>query len=130
MWEKIKQWWADRKERKYEKKLKNELDLQIAVNQLLDGGPNWIAYNVHQAPILICSIYFESDKDWIAVDFSREKDGIVHYIAFTPNKITYYENGKKEDANKKEIHTVINDAVVYIKYYQDGSEGWCFSCCS
>ena len=31
------------------------------------------------------------------------------------------------DPNKKEIHTIMKDAYVFMKYYADGSEGWCFS---
>ena len=73
MWDKIEQWWNERKERRQEKKLKNALDLQIALNQLLDGGPNWVPYNIHYVPTLICSVYFESDKDITAVDFSQEE---------------------------------------------------------
>ena len=126
MWEKIKQWWTERKERRAEKKLKNALNLQIAVNQLLDGGPSWVPYNIHYAPMLICSIYFKSDKDIIAVDFSQEEQGLIHYMIFTPKTITEYQNGKDMDSNKTEVHTIIKGASVFMKYYADGSEGWCF----
>lgn len=127
MWEKIEQWWNERKERRHEKKLKNALDLQIAVNQLLDGGPNWVPYNVHHVPTLICSVYFESDKDITAVDFSQEEKGLVHYMLFTPKKITEYKSGEDYDPDKKEVHTIIKNGIVFMKYYADGSEGWCFS---
>ena len=127
MWEKIKNWWNDRKERRLEKQFKKALQLEIAVNQLLEGGPNWTAYNIHRAPTLLCSVYFESNKDWTVVDFSRENEGIVHYMLFTPKPITEYKSGSDMDPNKKEIHSVLHDATVFMKYYADGSEGWCFS---
>ena len=127
MWEKIEQWWTERKERRAEKKLKNALDLQIAINRLLDGGPNWVSYNIHHVPTLICSVYFESDKDITAVDFSQEEKGLVHYMLFTPKNITEYKNGEELDPNKKEVHTTIKNAIVFMKYYADGSESWCFS---
>ena len=127
MWEKIKNWWNDRKERRMEKKFKEALQLEIAVNQLLECGPNWTAYNIHRVPTLLCSVYFESDKDWTVVDFSRENEGIVHYMLFTPKPITEYKSGSDMDPNKKEIHSVLHDATVFMKYYADGSEGWCFS---
>ena len=72
MWEKIKSWWVEYKARKEEKKMKERMDLEIALNQLLWDGPNWIAHDIHSIPKLIVSIFFESDKDWIAVDFSEE----------------------------------------------------------
>ena len=128
MWEKFKDWWAERKERRHEKQLKNALNLKIAVNQILHDGPNWVPYNIHNVPTLICSVYFESDKDMTAVDFSQEENGLVHYMLFTPKKITEYKNEIKDiDPNKKEVHTVIQDGIVFMKYYADGSEGWCFS---
>lgn len=127
MWEKIKNWWNDRKERRLEKLFKKALQLEIAVNQLLEGGPNWTAYNIHRVPTLLCSVYFESNKDWTVVDFSRENEGIVHYMLFTPKPITEYKSGSDMDPNKKEIHSVLHDATVFMKYYADGSEGWCFS---
>lgn len=128
MWEKIEQWWTELKERRAEKKLKNELDSQIAINQLLDGGPNWVPYNVHNVPTLICSVYFESDKDIIIVDFSQEEKGLVHYMHFTPNKITDYKSGENDDPNKKEVHTIVENGIVFMQYYADGGECWCFSC--
>lgn len=127
MWEKFKRWLSEHKEARAEKKFKKWLDIQIGVNQLLDEGPNWMPYNIHEVPTLICSVYFESDKDWVAVDFSQEDKGIVHYMSFTPKKITDYKAGERIDPNKKEIHTIMKDAYVFMKYYADGSEGWCFS---
>lgn len=127
MWERFQNWLENYKERKREKKLKNALQLQIALNQLLDGGPNWAPYNIHYVPTLICSIYFESNQDMIAVDFSCEKAGIVHYMIFTPKNITEYNSGANEDPNKKEVHTIFKNSTVFIKYYSDGSENWCFS---
>lgn len=127
MWEKIKNWWNDRKERRIEKKFKEALQMEIAVNQLLEGGPNWTAYNIHKVPTLLCSVYFKSDKDWTVVDFSQEEQGMVHYMLFTPKPITAYKSGEVEDPNKTEVHSILKDAVVFMKYYSDGSEGWCFS---
>lgn len=127
MWEKIKNWWESRKERRARRELENALKLEIAVNQLLHDGPNWVDYDFHEVPVLICSVYFQQENDWTIVDFSREDEGIIHYILYTPDPITEYKAGSKYDPNQKEIHTVIPNAVVYKKFYYNGSEFWCFS---
>lgn len=124
MWEKIKNWWNEHKEHREEKRLKEMLNAEIALSMML-GGPPYTIYDIHVIPKLICSIYFESDKEWIIVDFSQEKEGIAHFIIYTQDTITDYKNGKDQDS--KEIHTIVKNAKVYKKYYRDGSEGWCFS---
>lgn len=120
MWEKIKQWLHDRHERKQEKKFKQLLDTEIEVNKLL-GGPNYAIYNVHRIPKLICSVYFEQDKEWVAVDFSQEEKGLAHFMIFTQDKAAEY--GAEEAM--LEAHTLFKNATVFMKYYSDGSEGWC-----
>lgn len=122
MWEKFKQWLNDRRERKQDEKIKKTLNSEIAINKLLLGGPNYAIYNVHQIPKLICSVYFEQDKEWVVVDFSREKDGIAHFMIFTKDKSSEYGTEETE----LEAHTFYDNAQVFMKYYEDGSEGWCF----
>lgn len=124
MWEKIKSWWVDRKARKEEKKMKKRMDLEIALNRLLLDGPNWVAYDIHDISKLFVSIFFESDKDWIAVDFSEEDKGIAQFIIFTPDPMDKFD--PTIEVPQKEIHTLITDATVFKKYYEDGSEGWCY----
>lgn len=121
MWEKLKQWLNDRRERKQDEKVKKVLNDEIAINKLL-GGPNYTIYNVHQIPKLICSVYFEQDKEWVVVDFSREENGIAHFMIFTKDKSSDYGTEEKE----LEAHTFYDNAQVFMKYYEDGSEGWCF----
>lgn len=124
MWDKIKYWLAERKRQRQEKQLNKQIESELAMMQFL-GVNGYAVKDLHKIPLLLCSIYFEQDSEWIAVDFSREQEGIAHFMIFTEDTIDKYDASL---ALKKSITTCVRDAEVYIKHYMDGSEGWCFSC--
>lgn len=122
MWDKFKQWLRERRDRKQEKELKALLNAEIEVNALL-GGPDYAIYNKHNIPNLLCSVYFNQDVEQVAVDFSREEEGIAHFMIFTKDTSESYKKGN-EPLN--ETHAFFKNATVFMRYYADGSEGWCF----
>lgn len=123
MWEKIKRWFenqlAIQEERKLREVLKTELAFRAYMN---DNTP--IITDVHEVPLLICSVYFERDEEMTAVDFSREEDGLVHFMIFTKDKMDKYD---KDMEPRKIVRTRIENGKVFMEHYLDGSCGWCFS---
>lgn len=121
MWDKIKKWWSDRKQRQQEK-------LNKMWHNVL-GVPPWVKIEfvkeIYPCSYLLLSIYFEEDREWVAVDFSQwENTGVAHFMIFTKDSMDKYD---KDLEPKKYITTFAKNATVYLKEYADGSCGWCFS---
>ncbi len=121
MWEKIKNWWQERKERRRLKKEAEEIELEILVNNLL-GGPDYVMTDLHTAEKLFCSVYFEREEEMVAVDLSQENEGIIHFMLFTKDKLTDYTD---DDPERKEITICVRNGTVGMKHTIDGGAFWC-----
>lgn len=122
MWKKIKHWWAERKERKAQK-AEAELRQFEATLSYMCGGPNYVRTNIYQVPHVICSTYFNQDKEWVVVDFSRYSEGLAHFMIFTKDKQTEYDPDAQEEGGS--ISAYLKNATICMKHYMDGDSGWC-----
>lgn len=123
MWEKIKRWLENQLAIQEERKLREAIETELALRAYLDDNTPIIT-DVHVIPLLICSVYFEQDKEMTVVDFSREEDGLAHFMIFTKDKINEYN---RDAGSRKIIRTKIENGKVFMEHYLDGSCGWCFS---
>ena len=125
MWEKIKKWWETRQAILEQRKYREMLETEMMLLRYMEPVDPTIT-DIHIVPVLICSVYFEQKQEMIAVDFSQEEEGLVHFMIFTKSKIEEY-NADVSQLEDNMIRTKIKNARVFMKNYPDGSGGWCFS---
>ena len=118
MWEKFKAW-IKKQQDKHNEKMETLVWEELLGCKIVPG-------TVHPCVGTISSVYFNQDKEWIAVDFSRwEETGIAHFMLFTVDDALKY--GASEEINEKgSITTYLPETIIFMRKFQDGSASWCF----